>query len=181
MKYLCLFILLFHISMSMQAQDYVREIDKKTGQVLLRGQVSFDEIADETSCQWLYDGAKDYMPNEGITEQLNRMWGNYQFVVFMGTWCEDTRMLLPAFYKTLLMSGVDMHAVKMYGVDRNKEALNIEHQLYNISRVPTIIIMHQYREVGRIVESVDGTIEETLLAIIEKDYMKLQAERAAKQ
>jgi hypothetical protein len=66
-------------------------------------------------------------------------------------------------------------------VNRKKEALNIEHKFYNIERVPTIIVMHQYREVGRIIESVSGSIEEALLNIMLPDAQKLEAKRAAKQ
>ena len=33
--------------------------------------------------------------------------------------------------------------------------------------------MHQFREVGRITESVNATIEEDLLTIIEKDFAEL--------
>jgi hypothetical protein len=65
----------------------------------------------------------------------------------------------------------------MYGVNRDKEALNTESKLYNITRVPTIIVMHQYREVGRITESVTSTIEEDILSIIAPDFQKLEQKR----
>jgi len=55
--------------------------------------------------------------------------------------------------------------------------LNIETKLYNISRVPTIIVMHQFREVGRITESVTSSIEEDLLSIIAPDFQKLEQKR----
>jgi hypothetical protein len=77
----------------------------------------------------------------------------------------------------LTLAGIDLHSVEMYGVNRDKEALNAESKLYNITRVPTIIVMHQYREVGRITESVASTIEEDILSIIAPDYQKLEQKR----
>jgi hypothetical protein len=37
--------------------------------------------------------------------------------------------------------------------------------------------MHQYREVGRITESVTSTIEEDILSIIAPDFQKLEQKR----
>jgi hypothetical protein len=77
----------------------------------------------------------------------------------------------------LTLAGIDLHAVEMYGVNRDKEALNIETKLYSIAHVPTIIVMHQFREVGRITESASSSIEENLLSIIAPDFQKLEQKR----
>jgi hypothetical protein len=165
---------------TMMAQDFVREEDKKTGKVLLRGKITFDNLLQETSCKWLETGAKSYQPNRNAVDELSKIAGDYRFVVFAGTWCGDTKDLLPKFYKVLVEAGIDMHAIEMYGVNRNKEALNIEATLYGIKNIPTIIVMHQFREIGRIVENVNTSIEEDLDAMIRKDYAILQKERAQK-
>lgn len=151
------------------AQDFVREIDKKTEKVLLRGKITFEDIREETTCSWFDKNANIYKPNQAAIDVLEEVAKPYRFVVFAGTWCGDTKDLLPKFYKVLKTAGIDLHSVEMYGVNRQKEALNIEHTLYNIGFVPTIIIMQQAREVGRIVETVESSIEEDLLRIIEKD------------
>ncbi|MBP9932372.1 MAG: thioredoxin family protein [Chitinophagaceae bacterium] len=176
-------LLMFILTMTtiMQAQDFVRENDKKTDKVLLRGKLTFADVMDETVNKWLIKGAAAYHPNEEVIKALKSVMQHYRLVIFMGTWCEDTQVLLPQLYKTLKDAGFDMNAIEMYGVNRKKEALNIEHKFYNIERVPTIIVMHQYREVGRIIESVSGSIEEALLNIMLPDAQKLEAKRAAKQ
>ncbi len=162
------------------AQDFVREEDKKTGKVLLRGRLTFQDVMEETVNKWLLKGAESYRANEVVTNALKGVHAHYRLVIFMGTWCGDTHDLLPKLYRVLKDIGFDMNAVEMYGVNRNKEALNIEHKLYSIDRVPTIIVMHQYREVGRIVESVPSSIEESLLEIMEPDARKIEAKRAAR-
>ncbi|MBP6625629.1 MAG: thioredoxin family protein [Chitinophagaceae bacterium] len=173
MKKLFLIGCLLMSTLIMQAQDFVRELDRKSGKVLLRGKFTFDDLKDETTCKWLDQGAKSYKPNAQAIKQLKPFWENYRLVIFGGTWCEDTRDLLPKLYRVLNESAFDFNAIEMYGVNRDKEALNIESKLYNIQRVPTIIIMHQYREVGRIIETVQQSIEDDLLHILENDADKL--------
>lgn len=180
MRKLFLIALLFIGMDQLQAQDFVREQDKKTEKVLLRGKISFNDIKDESTMKWLQEGADKYEPNPEIIEQLKRMWGNYRFIVFVGTWCSDTKDLLPKFYKTLQMAEIPMDAVEMYAVDRNKQALNLEATFYNIQNVPTFIVNHQHRELGRVVENAKNSIEQDLLSIIEPDYMRVEMERAKK-
>lgn len=173
-------ILFIAMSIGMQAQDFVREKDKKTDKVLLRGKITFADLKEESTMKWLQEGADNYEPNPEIVEQLKRMWGNYRFILFVGTWCSDTKDLLPKFYKVLRMADIPLDAIEMYGVDRDKQALNLEATFYNIQYVPTFIVNHQYREVGRVVETVKSSIEQDLLSIIEPDFMRLEMERAKK-
>lgn len=162
------------------AQDFVREKDRKTGKVLLHGLITLADLEDEATFSWLGKGMQQYQPKKDVIEGLRKCNSPYKFVVFLGTWCEDSRILIPQLFKVFQLAGIDLNAVEMYGVNRNKEALNIEHKLYNITRVPTIIVMHQFREVGRITEVVNQSIEEDLLAIMEKDYVQLEKKRLAR-
>lgn len=162
-----------------QAQEFVREKDPKTGKPILRGKMSFRDIQDETTNAWFYKGASAYEPKDEAIRTLRGVSAPYRFVVFLGTWCEDTQDLLPKFYKMLNQANIDLNAVELYGVDRNKESLNLEHVFYNVKKVPTFIVMHQHREVGRLIESVNLSIEEDLAAMMEKDFRDLERKRAA--
>lgn len=170
-----IFILGFH---SLTAQNYVREEDRKTGKPLLRGKITFENIMKESTCSWFEEGAQAYVPNKAVIEELSTVWKEYRFVIFGGTWCEDTRILLPKFYKTFLEAKISPFAIEMYGVDRAKRTLQDEMKFYKIEKVPTIIIMHQKREVGRIVEVVNESIEADLLTIMEKDKKELEIKKA---
>jgi hypothetical protein len=55
----------------------------------------------------------------------------------------------------------------MYGVDRNKKSNNKEEEAYKIINVPTIIVMKDGVELGRIVETTKTSIESDLLKIVE--------------
>lgn len=163
------------------AQNFVREKDPKTSKPCLRGKITFRDIQNESVNKWFYKNANEYEPRDYAIRKLRSIHSPYRFVVFAGTWCSDTHDLLPKFYKVLNMADIDLHAVEMYGVNRKMKALNLEEVVYKIERVPTIIVFHQDRELGRITETVSQSIEEDLVNIIEKDFEKLQAARAARR
>lgn len=162
-----------------QAQDYQRIIDKKTDRIMLKGQVTFEDIRKESAFSWFQDGLS-YDYNKMVADNLERYYKPYHFVVFLGTWCSDTQDLLPKLYTVLHQTNFDFNAITMYAVDRNKEAINNESKNFKIDRVPTIIVLHGEREVGRITETVTASIEHDLLAILEADYMELERKRVAK-
>lgn len=172
MKTIKLIIALMAIYTGSQAQDFVREIDKKTDKVCLRGLITFDDIKKETAFSWFQKNADSYKPNKETILALTTVLKPYRLVVFGGTWCGDTQDLFPQFYKTMQLAQFDFNALQLYAVNRNKEAINIESQLYNITKVPTFIVMEGFREVGRITETVHKSIEEDLLQILEMDMQK---------
>ncbi len=157
-------ITIFSISMGTQAQSFVREFDTRTEKPLLRGQITFNDITNESAYSWMQEA---YESNPRIVAELKKLLPKYRMVVFIGTWCEDTQYLLPQFYQTLKDASFDFNGLEMYGVNRVKEGLNSEHQIYNIQKVPTIIIMDRFKEVGRIVESTETSIEQALLDLLE--------------
>ncbi len=151
-------------SMQTKAQEFVRELDKKTNKPLLRGQIKFKDITNESAYPWIHD---DYDANEEIVDKIKKLLPKYRLVVFVGTWCEDTQYLLPQLYRTLQDASFDFNALEMYGVNRDKKGLHVEHDIYNIKYVPTIIVMDRFKEVGRIVERTNSSIEKDLLDILE--------------
>lgn len=180
MKYIItLLFLSLHVNMLI-AQDFVREKDRKDGHPLLRGKLTFNDLLKETTCNWLYEGAQAYNPQTEAINTLNQICKDYRFVVFIGTWCEDTQELLPKLYKTILDAGIAKESIEMYGVNRNKKALKQEEDVYKIERVPTIIVLHQKREIGRITETVKNSIEEDLVQIIKPDYDEREKARIKK-
>ena len=60
------------------------------------------------------------------------------------------------------------HPVAHIATTRKKETKGIEHRIYHMERVPTIILMRDNIEVGRITESVEKNIQSSLQEILEK-------------
>lgn len=145
--------------------------DEKTGQTLFVGRCTFDDLADEASFDWFRMGNDEYNPDAAKIAILQKLLPGCQFVIFMGTWCEDTQNLLPKFYKTMLLSHCYTN-YKMYAVNRNKVSKNNEQSAYKMTNVPTIIVLKNGTEIGRIVESVKISIEDDLLKIVEAQQQK---------
>lgn len=149
--------------------DYERSTDTENGSVVFKGQITYDDLLKEPGFSWLKKGADNYAPDKESIAYLQKELPGYEIIVFLGTWCEDSQNLIPKLYKTLQAAGYPMRRYSMYGVDRAKTAKYVEHKLYKIERVPTIILFKKNNEVGRIVESTKKNIEEDLAEIIKTD------------
>ncbi|MFM2388248.1 MAG: hypothetical protein RL660_3005 [Bacteroidota bacterium] len=173
MKQIFLTITIVLSAITMQAQTtpfQVQNDPKEAGEKMLVGSLTKQDIINSGVCAWYGKGIDNYVPDSNRIKSLMRVLPRYHFVVFAGTWCEDTQYLLPKFTKVMDACKVPNTAIEIYGVDRSKQALNVESQLYKIVRVPTIIIIEGPREVGRVVESLtQSNIETEILYLIEKD------------
>jgi hypothetical protein len=158
------------ISLSSFAQtDYDRSIDKENEAVVFKGQFTFEDLRKEPSFSWFSTGVANYKPDSADIKELKKHLPNYNLVVLLGTWCDDSQLLIPRLYRALTGSGFPMDKYAIYGVDRAKEAKYVEHKLYRLEKVPTIIVYKGHTEVGRIVETAKKSIEKDLLGIIEVD------------
>jgi hypothetical protein len=169
MKKQIVFFLFSFLAMKFTAQaqsNFDINKDEQSGQTMFVGKCLFDDISEEASFDWFTMSSNNYNPEPTITEQLKKVLPNCQLYIFIGTWCEDTHNLLPKLYKTMLLSRCYTN-YKMYGVDRNKKSNNKEEEAYKIINVPTIIVMKDGVELGRIVETTKTSIESDLLKIVE--------------
>jgi len=141
--------------------------DKQDGGLIFKGNCTFDDLQEEASFDWFTLGYNSYQPDAATIETLKKKLPSCEIVIFMGTWCEDTHNLLPKLYKTMLLSHCFTN-YKMYGVDRDKKSKEGENETYKVVNVPTIIILKNKQEVGRIVESPRETIEKDLAKLVEK-------------
>lgn len=148
--------------------DFDKSKDVENGAVVYKGQFTFEDMLQEESFGWLQRGATSYKPDSVTMVYLKKHLPDYQLVVLLGTWCEDSHVLIPKLYSTLQQAGYPMNNYKMYGLNRAKESKYIEHKLYKAEKVPTVIIVKNNMEVGRITESVRKSIEKDLAAMIEK-------------
>jgi len=157
--------MLFSVATFAQS-DYEISKDDETGAVVLKGQISFDDLKKESSFTWMSKGAASYKPAKSDIKYLKEYLPQYEMVVLMGTWCDDSQRLIPELYKVLMAAGYPTGKVKMYGVNRAKEAKNLEQKIYSLEKVPTIIIYKDHTEIGRIVEHLKDTMEGDLVALI---------------
>lgn len=166
MKYI-LFVfsfLLMSASYSALAQGHYESVtDPQTGNQLYRGDVTFQDLG---SFNWLAEGYQNYQPDSEAIAYLKQHLGSYQLVVFLGTWCEDSHLLIPQLKKVLEAAGYPFEALNMVAVDRMKTSPEGKEKQYNVQFVPTLILMRDGKEAGRIVESVPQPLEKELVKMI---------------
>lgn len=133
-----------------------------------RGSHSREILNDSTTCPWYADGYAQYTPSvDAVTKLQNSITAENEIIVFGGTWCGDTQNLLPKFYK--VMDGIKpTPKTTLVLVDRDKKSGEGIEKQYKIERVPTFIVLKNGVEVGRVVESVENSIEADLAAIFNR-------------
>lgn len=146
--------------------DYEVSKDKENGQTVYKGPITFGDLFKETEFSWLQKGIDDYKPDTASIGLLHARLPRYTLIVFMGTWCDDSQNLIPKLYRVLRSAGYPIDRVQLFGVDRAKTTTGVEHRLYRITKVPTIILTSQSVEVGRITETVKVSIEQDLVNLL---------------
>jgi len=113
-----------------------------------------------------YQLEKDqYQPGTEAIEKLNNSATAVQIIVFLGTWCPDSRREVPKFLK--VMEQVQNRGItyKLLGLDRTKRDAEGLAESYQVEFVPTFVVLHNEQEIGRIVETPMVSIEQDLVEI----------------
>lgn len=154
MKFLAavLFCCVLSANVFSQAQYETLKDENHPEQHILRGIINKYVVQNDSSYRWYNSSAASYKPDTATLSAFERAKTKVQFVVFGGTWCEDTQFILPKFFKLQEMSGVADNAITFFGVNRAKKSLANITEAFKIINVPTIIIMKEGKEVGRVVE-----------------------------
>jgi thiol-disulfide isomerase/thioredoxin len=107
-----------------------------------------------------------------LKEKMDRK----QFLIFMGTWCGDSKREVPRMLKILDYCGVKPEQVKIVMVSNAdslyKQSPNHEEKGLNILRVPTLIVYENTTEINRVVEYPVESLEKDLLRIMSRQMYK---------
>jgi thiol-disulfide isomerase/thioredoxin len=138
--------------------------------IILKGIGERENLWKKPYSEWSGPGYDHYQPDEKIIKKCEKkMDDSLRIIIFMGTWCSDSRKQVPHFYKILDLLQFPMYNIKLIFVDRDKNDGIGEAKKWNVKKVPTFIITDKYGgEIGRIVESPKRTLEKDLLAILKK-------------
>lgn len=107
-----------------------------------------------------------YQPELETTEALRPLMKDKRVTIVLGTWCSDSQLQVPRFYKVLDEAGVDESAISLICVNENKEAENGLIDNLDIAHVPTFIFTANNIEIGRITESPESTLENDMVIIL---------------
>lgn len=138
-----------------------------------RVQNKYDFIYGEIKKEQLYEKypfwgeqEKSYKPDPLVISQINAQHKQVEVIVFLGSWCADSRKNVPIFFKSIM--GNSNFEVEMWALNLKKQINNGLHELYKIKRVPTFIFKYNDKEIGRITEFPKKTMEIDILEILNK-------------
>jgi len=125
--------------------------DPENGRKVLKGIISRELFINDTAFDWFDENQKEYTPYKEAVAALKAD-TSLQLIAFMGTWCHDSHFVIPRLYALLDEAGFPTTHLTLIGTDREKKTLSHLAEALNIVSVPTIIVMKQGKELGRVVE-----------------------------
>ncbi len=164
---------LFLAAQQLTAQKVVvnREVETtKDGKMLLGNQLK-EQFLKAPYADWYVKEHDEYaLDQKAVSELKKEKIGTYDIIVFMGTWCEDSHRDFPRLMKILEAVSYPENKLNIIAVNRKKESPTGDESLYNLQKVPTIILKRYGKEVGRIIEMpTTGYIERDLVEILKKN------------
>lgn len=91
-----------------------------------------------------------------------------QKVLFFGTWCEDSQEQVPKLMKIFERLELPSSSLTLYAIDEEKKEPKKEIQNFQIEKVPTLLLLKNGVELGRIVEHPQSeSLEKDLLRILQ--------------
>jgi hypothetical protein len=136
---------------------------------IVEGELTFDLL--EQMYPWMHSVAAEYEIDSSHLAYIKQHAANLRFIVILGTWCSDSRELIPVFAKICKQAGILDSQITLIGTLRNKTCSLINISPFNIEYVPTFYVIYESKTIGSIVEQPDGySFEEDLAGIIKSQF-----------
>ncbi len=148
----------------------------KGGKPMLLGECSRASLLQAPFGDWFEKNYENYTVNDTIASLIKPLISKKSIVIYLGTWCGDSKREVPRMLKILDHCSVKKSQVKLVMLDNRdstyKQSPEHEEKGLNIHRVPTFVIYENTKELGRIVESPVVSLEKDLLSILNAENYK---------
>jgi hypothetical protein len=152
MKKIFFFIFFSSLVLAASAQDTEVTVESNTGMKIIRGFFTQNDITSDPSFYWYEPNRAGYVPEQTALKAMKAAKDSIHYMVFGGTWCSDTQNILPKFFALTDAAVITPQHITLIGVDRSKKTIRNLTDAFNVTRVPTIIVMKDGKEIGRVVE-----------------------------
>ena len=129
--------------------------------ILLIGETNPDEIFLLKDWKEIYD---NYKPDEKVISKINFLSKEFEVEIYLGTWCKDSKSNVPKLIK--IFEAIKKAKVKYFAILWRKAERSEIYKLKDIERIPTIIFYSKGKEIGRIIENPQKTLEKDMFEII---------------
>lgn len=176
MKRIIICMLYISICFQSNAQTINQVTKDRNGNDMLLGCCTREALSREPFAAWFNDNYFNYKVDTSVINQLKNFTDKKQFLIFLGTWCGDSKREVPRMLKVLDYSGIKPEQIKIVLVSNidslYKQSPNHEEKGLNILRVPTLIVYENNTEINRFIEYPVETMEKDLLKILNKQPYK---------
>tara|TARA_R110000796_G_scaffold183498_2_gene300077 strand:- start:178039 stop:178932 length:894 start_codon:yes stop_codon:yes gene_type:complete len=122
----------------------------------LLGVITKNDLTTDDYSKWFSPQFNSYAIDKDSASKISEPLKEFEILVFMGTWCGDSKKEVPRFYKLLEEINYPIQKLKIIAVDSDKDQYkkspNGEEKGLNIHKVPTFIFYKDGKEVNRIIE-----------------------------
>jgi thiol-disulfide isomerase/thioredoxin len=123
-----------------------------SGNKVVKGFMTKNELATDSSFKWFAENQQGYTPEQNALQAFKINKDSINIVAFGGTWCGDTKYILPKFFALTDAAGFPQDRVVLLGVDHGKKTIQHLAEAFGVTNVPTFIVMKNGKEIGRVVE-----------------------------
>ncbi|MFN1835008.1 thioredoxin family protein [Balneola sp. MJW-20] len=133
-------------------------------QEILKGYTTVEKLSANSRIFPVY--VNRYEPVPDVIDSLNSVSDSVRIMVYMGTWCKESKRYIPELVKTLAETRNPAIDPVYIAVGYPREDITGTMQKFSVTKIPTIIVMKNGGEIGRIEEKPLLSIEEDLWNII---------------
>ncbi|HUN04241.1 MAG TPA: thioredoxin, partial [Niabella sp.] len=116
-KIILLFLSAIFMNMT-QAQLY-DVISDRDNSKMFRGFITESILKTDSSCKWYSEAQDIYTPKEKVVSTVKQNKDSISFLIFLGTWCEDSHYVVPRIMKILDAAAFPKDKITFVAVDRN--------------------------------------------------------------
>jgi thiol-disulfide isomerase/thioredoxin len=113
-----------------------------------------------------FHAASKYVPAAADVKVLQAVTGETKIVVFFGTWCLICKHYLPHLLKTVEAAANPRITLEYVGVTEDHREPADLLKRYGVNATPTFVVLQGGKEIGRITEEPDDSVEADLAAIL---------------
>ena len=167
MKNIAVILLLLAIGCTTKLNQETTNINDEQ---ILVGKVDWSGLTQPPYNEWFSPTYLSYRVDSTTLSALDSRLEGIEILMFMGTWCEDSQVETPQFYRILDHLDYNLSAMTVVALERleSRELVSPQHEEadYGISHVPTFIFIREGKEIGRITEYPEKTLEKDMVRII---------------
>lgn len=146
------------------------EITLPNGSKFLVGQITINDLKTDSYNNWFASNYSNYEVDTSQLQNVKQNLAQYNLLLFMGTWCGDSKREVPKIVKILNQLDFPMEQLKIVALDRRREFYKKspggEEWGLDIRKVPTLIFLKNGKEVNRIVENPIESLEKDISSIL---------------